>query len=757
MHSAAFRPASPASKPLHELAVWARWCPCEIPPVPRQCITTIYPSADLSGVPAPGVSSSQAIRILESLARELLPPGMAIEWTELTLLEILAGRSGAWIFGLCVLMVFLVLAAQYESWLLPLAIILITPLSLLFAILAVWARGLDNNLYVQIGLVVLIGLACKNAVLIVEFARQLQEKGLDRFDAVREAARLRLRPILMTSLAFTFGELPPMIATGAGSQLRRAIGTATFWGMLGVTAFGIFLTPVFYVVLRRLAGVKSRPHPPQVRGNEAGAAAVAGLILACAGVLGLSGCTVGPDYQTPPARVTAAFVQGTSPHFAPAPPEIEWWQNFHDPLLDRLITQAVAGNQDLRMATARLREARALRRATALDQFPTLQGSGGYNRSVRSADAMPGVPRNRRELDLYDAGFDAFWELDLWGRVRRTVEAADAEAAAVEARRREVAVILLAEVARNYCELRGLQQQLAVTRENAQLQRESLEILEAKLRAGRGTELDVARARAQYEATLSQIPTLEASVQRTVHRLSALTGQQPVALESELFVSGPIPVPPPWVNIGNPADLLRRRPDIQAAERTLAAATARIGVAIADLFPRVTFLGSLGWQAGELSGLASAASDTYSLGPRITWAALDLSRVRARLEAARARAEAQLAFYEKTVLEALEETEGALVELGRARARREHLRAATDSARQAAQLAEQRYQAGVTEYLSVLDAQRTQLTLQDQLAQAETRLATAYVALYKALGGGWEWEALPSDFPGTASSKRPSP
>lgn len=218
----------------------------------------LYPSADLSGATAPGVSSGDAIRILEGLAARLLPPGMAIEWSELSLLEILAGRTGLLIFPLCVLMVFLVLAAQYESWTLPLAIILITPMSLLFAILAVWARGMDNNLFTQIGLVVLIGLACKNAVLIVEFARQLQAKGLTRFEAALEASRLRLRPILMTSFAFTLGVLPLMVAAGAGSELRRAIGTATFWGMLGVTLFGIFLTPVFYVVLRRMVGEKTR-------------------------------------------------------------------------------------------------------------------------------------------------------------------------------------------------------------------------------------------------------------------------------------------------------------------------------------------------------------------------------------------------------------------------------------------------------------------------------------------------------------------
>jgi multidrug efflux pump len=212
----------------------------------------MYTAAELSGGTAPGISTGEAIRIMENLAKQILPPGMAIEWTELSLLEIIAGNSALYIFPLCVLMAFLVLAAQYESWSLPLAIILIVPMCLLFAILGVWARGMDNNLFTQIGLVVLMGLACKNAILIVEFAKQIQDKGKNRIEAASLASRLRLRPILMTSLAFAFGVLPLMLSKGAGAEMRVAIGTAVFWGMLGVTFFGIFLTPVFYVVIRRV-------------------------------------------------------------------------------------------------------------------------------------------------------------------------------------------------------------------------------------------------------------------------------------------------------------------------------------------------------------------------------------------------------------------------------------------------------------------------------------------------------------------------
>jgi multidrug efflux pump len=224
----------------------------------------MFPSAELTGSAVPGISSGQAIAVMERLAREKLPASMGFEWTELTLQEILAGNTAIFIFPLCVLFVFLTLAAQYESWSLPLAIILIVPMCLLSAIGGVWLRQMDNNIFTQIGFVVLVGLACKNAILIVQFAKQRQDEGLSRFDAAVEASRLRLRPILMTSFAFIFGVVPLVLAKGAGAEMRQALGTAVFFGMLGVTFFGIFLTPVFYVVIRWFTERRKRPahqHP----------------------------------------------------------------------------------------------------------------------------------------------------------------------------------------------------------------------------------------------------------------------------------------------------------------------------------------------------------------------------------------------------------------------------------------------------------------------------------------------------------------
>ncbi len=356
----------------------------------------------------------------------------------------------------------------------------------------------------------------------------------------------------------------------------------------------------------------------------------------------------------------------------------------------------------------------------------------------QSAAALQEFPGGDRDREIYNAGFDAFWEIDLFGRVRRSIEARTAEVAASEATLRDVLVSLIAEVARNYFELRGTQHQLAVARRNADNQRQTLDLTIARLEGGIGTQLDTARARAQLDATQANIPPLEAAIRRAMHRLSVLTGHPPATLVTAFERPAPLPDAPKLVTLGRPEDLLRRRPDIRVAERNLAAATARIGVATADLFPRVTFIGSIALEASSFTGLGGSGSDTYSFGPSLRWAAFDLGRVRARIAAADARAEAELAMYERTVLRALEETENALVEFGRSQARRDFLRTSAEASEQAAGLARQRFEVGAADFLTVLDAERTMLEAQDRLARSETDAATALVAVYEALGGGWE-------------------
>src|SRR5256884_4044432 len=451
----------------------------------------------------------------------------------------------------------------------------------------------------------------------------------------------------------------------------------------------------------------------------------------------LAGCAVGPNYKRPQTSVANSFAN--APTNAVTTDEkalATWWKGFNDAMLDSLVDRAITNNHDLRIATANLNEARALRRLTTFDLAPTVAGNAGYANSLLSkAAAPPGTPRDARQGEFYDATFDASWELDLFGRVRRSVQAANAQVGSVEATRLDVLVSVTAEVARNYFELRGLQNQLAVARKNADVQTETLKITQSRLDGGRGTDFDVSRSRLLLNLTLFTLPPLEAAIQKTIYRIAVLNGQTPTTLTPELSLPEPLPSGMPSIALGDPATLLRRRPDIRAAERSLAAATARIGIATADLFPRVTFTGSVGLQAETFAGLGKSGADTWNFGPRITWAALDLGRVHARIRAADARTEASLAFYERTVLTALEETEGTLVDFGQEQSRQQFLQTSAEASQKAADLAHQRYEGGVTDFLSVLDAERTLLEAQDRLAASQTRTVTALVAVYKALGG----------------------
>jgi multidrug efflux system outer membrane protein len=425
-----------------------------------------------------------------------------------------------------------------------------------------------------------------------------------------------------------------------------------------------------------------------------------------------------------------------------------WWVSLNDAELNHLIALALTHNHDVRIATANLQEARALRRLTQFDLAPTVRVSGAYDEGLNSKVAAPGLVRGDREYELYDAGLDAIWELDLFGGVRRSVQAANAQVTAFDASREDVLVSVIAEIARNYLELRGFENQLAVAQRNAHVQSETLKITVSLRDGGRGTDFDVSRSRSLLNLTLSTIPLLEGAIQKTRHRISVLAGEQPGSEADRSMVSTKSQFPRiPPLKLNDPEMLLRRRPDIRAAERLLAAATARIGVATADLFPRITFVGGIGLQADSFSGLGANGADRWNFGPRITWAALDLGRVRARIKAADHRAEASLAFYERTVLEALEETENALVDFQNEEIRRQYLEASAQASEQAAELAQQRYDGGSADFLSVLDAQRTLLEAQDRLATSQTRAATAYVAVYKALGGG-----IPARVSGQGSS-----
>lgn len=467
------------------------------------------------------------------------------------------------------------------------------------------------------------------------------------------------------------------------------------------------------------------------------------LALTALSVALLAACTVGPDYVRPTPQEPAAFARAPTaaelaslPEAAPAGDA--FWERFGDAQLTALVEEALNANHDLRIALSRYDRANALLRGARFDQIPTITAQANASEANLSADQAPGLSSDARDgIKSYDAGVVAAWELDLWGRVRRNVESnrANVEANAHELAALQVAIV--GDVARSYFELRGLQERLRVARNNAENQRETLRLVKVRYDAGRGTEFDTSRANAQLEATLANVPALEAQVAFAQHRIAVLTGQTPDALIAELDPPVPLPALPERIDAGTPGDLLRRRPDVAAAEQRLHSATARIGVVTADLFPRFTLGGLLGTQAGDAGALFEGDSATGLVALGIDWSFLDAGRVRARIAAADADAEGELARYRQIVLLALEDTENALIRQARARTEDQHREQAAIDSTNAARIARVRYEAGAVDLFEVLDAERQQLEAQDAFAAARTRSAVSVVALYRALAGGW--------------------
>ncbi len=453
----------------------------------------------------------------------------------------------------------------------------------------------------------------------------------------------------------------------------------------------------------------------------------------------VSACAAGPNYTPPSMGVSSEYAHANAGTFDALEFDTEWWLILNDPMLDALIGQAMRENHDLRIAQANVAASRAFLSEGRLDRYPIVTAQASVNRQQASTASIGGIGSAAdRTNTFYDAGLDATWELDFFGRVRRSNQALAADFEAAVADRRAVFVIVAAEVARTYIELRGGQYRLQVARSNAANQQKTYELTQALLDGGRGTDLDLARAQAQLEFTRATIPPLESEATTAMHRLAVLTGREPAALLDELGAAVSLPVLPQRLPVGDPAILLRRRPDVAAAERRLAAATARVGVATADLFPRVSLIGSAGYLSTERSAFGDSNSESTAIGPFLSWSAFDLGRVRARIGAAEAATGAQLAAYEQTVLTVLEETENALVRYARNRQRLASLEIAAQASGKAANLANIRYRNGVDSFLNVLDAEARLLEAQDALAQSETDTGLAFVALYKALGGGWE-------------------
>lgn len=455
-------------------------------------------------------------------------------------------------------------------------------------------------------------------------------------------------------------------------------------------------------------------------------------------VLALSACAVGPDYKTPDTAAAHLVAVDGQAGLDRNRFESAWWHQFEDPVLDQLVSQSLSGNRDLRVAFARLKAARSIREDVDNDAFPTVTSRASSN---LGKGQIPGQTEDRVNSERYDLGLDMAWELDLFGRIQRQLEASQAQEAAAQADLQQLQVSLIAELVDAYGQLRGAQLREKIAVANLKTQQDSRGITETLRDAGVGNELDVVRADARLAAVEASVPQLQAEQVRARNRIATLLGQRPDALSVDLSPKQ-LPAIAKALPVGDPGELLQRRPDIRRAERQLAAATANVGVATADLFPRVSLSGFLGFTAGRGSQIGSSAASAWALGPSITWAAFDLGSVRARLRGANADAEGALATYEQQVLLALEESENAFSDYGKRQQRLLSLLKQSEASRKAAELASIRYREGTVDYLVLLDAERERLAAEDAQAQGEVELYRGIVAIYKALGGGWQAETV---------------
>jgi outer membrane protein, multidrug efflux system len=456
------------------------------------------------------------------------------------------------------------------------------------------------------------------------------------------------------------------------------------------------------------------------------------------------GCASAPGYRAPQVKVPTAFreTRDTTITIAAAPSDtaaLLRWPELGDTTLTRLINQLAHANLDVQAAEARVRGARAARTEAALDFAPTVTFAASYTRQRLSGAQFPVTIGSQTfpDQNIWDGGFDASWELDLFGRVRHNVQAQGAFVALNQEDLRDVQISLTAELARAYFELRGAQEQLAVAARNAENQRRTFVLTRDRLQAGRGTAFDTERAQAQLSTTLASIPNLESRVREAQYQIGVLVGRSPATVAAELEKPAPLPDFPDLAEISTPDSVIRRRPDVTAAERQVALEHALVGAAKADYLPRVNLGGSVGYASSELDRLGDQGTFRFAVGPIITWPALNLGRIKARVDQSQARESEAQAQYDATVLRALQDVETSLVRYRTARGRLSRLRDAADASERAAELARLRFTGGVADFLQVLDAERTQLEAQDQLARSRTEAATAYAALYKALGGTW--------------------
>lgn len=461
-------------------------------------------------------------------------------------------------------------------------------------------------------------------------------------------------------------------------------------------------------------------------------------------IIFVASCTVGPDYTKPKLELPGRWKQQQQETTDSMPVELtDWWTTLNDPVLEDLIRQSVGANLELREAWFRIEESRALRDFSSGHYMPQMNAAASYMRSRdtrNGAASIPGISDD--QINSYSAGFDSAWEIDLFGGIKRSVESSQAALEASVDNYHDVMITLYAEVARNYVEMRVIQSRLRYAQQNIDAQRETLKLTEDRFNAGISPELDVTQAKLNLANTESEIPSLRLAEIQAINRIAVLLGQFPQSFKGQLRAVKPVPTPSEQIPVGIPADLLRRRPDIRHAERELAAQTANIGVATADLYPSFSLTGTFHLKAESLSDMINMSSRAYSFGPGLKWNIFNGNRVRNNIKIAEARTEQAAVRYERVVLSAVEEVEAALTAYMQEHERINALDRSTAASEKAVQLVESLYKNELTDFQNVLDMQRTLFLQQDKLAVSRGQVVLSLIRIYKAIGGGWSPDAF---------------
>ena len=687
----------------------------------------MYNSSTISGEAANGVSSGEALAILQKVADEHLPDNIGVEWSGMSYQEKKEGGQTGLVLALALLFVFLFLAAQYESWLVPVAVILSLPIAIFGAYLGIAVLGMESNIYFQIGLVMLVGLVAKNAILIVEFAKEEVEAGKDVVEAAVTAAKLRFRPIVMTSLAFILGMLPLVFASGPGSESRQNIGTGVFFGMIAGITVGIVFVPFFFVLIYELKSLMNKWSPKMKSVLKDKKSFMSMLVVVVASALTLNSCSTSRYCQKPDlGEVPESFAaEAGDSSFA----DSGWREVFREPELQKLIETALTYNKDVLIAAERLNELRYKYRMQKAAQLPAVSAKG------YAQDDHSNYGGKSKSPDDIEFGVKASlaWEVDFWGRLKWAGREKMADYLAAEDAQKAVRMSIVASVASAYYELVGLDRKLEIVSNTLETRRESVK--QAKLRAEGGltSEIPYQQALVEFASSKAMIPDLQKQVALKESELCFITGSYPKDIArsvsaSDLYGDSDVPS-------GVLSDILKRRPDLMMSEHSLKAAEARVGVAIAERFPSFVINLGAGLENDELKDFLK--SPFWFTGATLASPVFEFGKRKAAMKAAVSSYEQTRLKYEKDVLQAFREVYDATVVFQSARTNSFAKSVQEEASGKYVTLANSQYINGVINYIDVLDAQRKYLSSQIEFSEAKTRENLAVVGLYKALGGGW--------------------